>query len=326
MVFRIQGKQLFFTWPQNDCSTQTCVDTLRERFKDFNVLWVEAVRENHQDGTPHIHALVLCGEKVRLSGNSLLELNGKHGHYKAARNPKYLHETYFQKDPVEISSFGDWPYKGATKNLGDEIAQALLSGKTAKELCETHPGYVMSHLQKILLFQALICPQREQGLTKVNLTMGPSSVKLARWLGMNLHTKRRIRANQLYVHSEPGMGKTTTFGLLEREISIFRPVRPNGNNVYWDGYSDLETELILFDEWCQQWPVTIMNDLLSGAPTTLKIHGGTIQKRINKPVVLLSNVELERSYNNVPTQVALAFIQRFENLHVTEPLNLFVLN
>lgn len=324
-IFRIQAKQLFFTWPQNDYSPEDAVTVLKERFQDFGITWIECVQEEHKDGSLHLHALVLCEEKVRKSGNHLLEMNGKHGHFKPARNPRGLHEDYFQKNPVQYASFGVWPFQDKKRKISDEVAEALLNGVPLKELASLHPGFVMSHLQKMLLFQALVCQSGERVPVKMNLTMDPCSAKLARWLGMNLHTKRPIRAPQLYVHSSPGVGKTTTFAMLGQEINIFRPVRPNGSSVYWDGYSDEETDLILFDEWNCQWPITAMNDLLSGAPTTLKIHGGTIKKNINKPIVLLSNLHITKNYPNVPHQVYDAFIDRLQGLTISEPLRLFKL-
>lgn len=326
-TFRIQAKKLFFTWPQNDFDTAKCVEVLTARFSKWRPIWIEAVKEHHKDGTLHLHALVLCDEKVRASGNQWLEMNGKHGHVKPATNPRGLHDTYFTKDVVEHFSYGEWPYGTKKQKISDEVATALLEGATVNSLVDSHPGFVLMHLPKIMMFKAIACNQvNEHAPVRMIQTMDPSSAQLAMWLGKNLFTKRRIRASQLYVQTEPGMGKTTTFAILNREVNIFRPCKPNSTSVYWDGYSDDTTDLILFDEWNQQWPITTMNDLLSGAPMTLKVHGGIVQKNKNPPIVILSNLPLNKNYGGVDYTIYKAFLSRFKELVITEPIRIFELN
>nr|CAP57996.1 hypothetical protein [Wheat dwarf virus] len=56
--FRVYSKYLFLTYPQCILEPQYALDSLRTLLAKYEPLYIAAVRELHEDGSPHLHVLV----------------------------------------------------------------------------------------------------------------------------------------------------------------------------------------------------------------------------------------------------------------------------
>ena len=95
--FRLNGKQFFFTYPQCDTSKEQVMAAIKRIFGG-ELNWAVVARENHQDGTPHIHAVIVLKSKFSTRDTRFFDcIAGKHGNYQACRS---LNKTleYVMKD------------------------------------------------------------------------------------------------------------------------------------------------------------------------------------------------------------------------------------
>nr|API65432.1 RepA [Wheat dwarf virus]API65440.1 RepA [Wheat dwarf virus]API65444.1 RepA [Wheat dwarf virus] len=65
--FRVYSKYLFLTYPQCILEPQFALESLRTLLAKYEPLYIAAVRELHEDGSPHLHVLVQNKLKLRAS-------------------------------------------------------------------------------------------------------------------------------------------------------------------------------------------------------------------------------------------------------------------
>lgn len=99
------AKNVFLTWPHNDTAKEIIIHSILEhdRLKG-HIEYVVVCEETHEDGEPHIHALVILDNRFRVNNKVWDEIGGKHGDYKAARDIA-ASITYVKKD-------GNWCDQG----------------------------------------------------------------------------------------------------------------------------------------------------------------------------------------------------------------------
>lgn len=88
------------TYPRCDVPPQAVLEYLQEKhqIKEYVIC-----REEHQDGTPHVHAFVKVVKKISFK-HDLFDLPEHHGHYEVAKSWKAV-QKYVTKDGNYISSF-----------------------------------------------------------------------------------------------------------------------------------------------------------------------------------------------------------------------------
>lgn len=84
--FRLSAKSFLLTWPRCDASKELCLDTLR------NIAAVAKYvicREQHADGTNHLHAAVMFSRKLDVRNPAYFDITDGmvvyHGNYQSAR-------------------------------------------------------------------------------------------------------------------------------------------------------------------------------------------------------------------------------------------------
>lgn len=108
MVFRLNAKNIFLTYPQCDISPEDAAETLSGLYTPPAACAV--CREEHKDGNYHLHALVLIGHRHDHRDVRFWDLGSAHPNAQSARNPK---------DVLNYISKKGQPYKTSNWDLGE---------------------------------------------------------------------------------------------------------------------------------------------------------------------------------------------------------------
>lgn len=102
--FRYRGVRVFLTYPRCDLTVQELRDGLSTTLAGLDaplaIIGYLAARERHQDGTPHLHALLHFERRLDTSDVRLFDVKGHHPNVKPARAYKNIIK-YIKKG-------GDW--------------------------------------------------------------------------------------------------------------------------------------------------------------------------------------------------------------------------
>lgn len=323
--FRLQAKNLFLTWPQCEAAKEDVLQKIKEKWST-TLEFAVVSKEEHADGSPHLHAAIALKQKYRCRDSSDLDsLANSHGNYQSARSMRNT-VKYVTKDGdfiahgVNVSTYLD-AAKTKKSTKASVIATQIMEGVEIRQLLQEDPGYVMANLQKIQKFQLLV---RSLGQAptitwaKLNLppSLSPALLKLGNWMNSNLNQTRRLRQKQLLLSSPPGLGKTT---LVEKLINYFH-VYPHVGGKWFDGFDDATHDLIVFDEFVGGVPMTVMNKVLDGQRCTLEIKGASIWKIRKQPVMILTNKTYDNLYTGekVDEVVRQAFFDRVEYVRLEQ--------
>lgn len=94
----------FLTYPRSDFEFQELYEFLASH---GGVSYCRIAKESHEDGSPHVHALVKYSKRVRSRDNRLFDFNGRHPNIQSARSPaKVL--AYLSKEG-NFCDFGTLP-------------------------------------------------------------------------------------------------------------------------------------------------------------------------------------------------------------------------
>lgn len=96
--FRLSAKNLFLTYPRCDLDPERARLHLLGTLGIANILYMVIAREQHQDGTPHLHVCIALATKVNIRDPAALDLPPDwHGNYQGVRNMKQT-IRYVKKD------------------------------------------------------------------------------------------------------------------------------------------------------------------------------------------------------------------------------------
>jgi Geminivirus Rep catalytic domain len=95
MVFRICGNAFFLTYPKCTLSKEELQVHLMQLVP--RMLYYIIARELHEDGTPHLHALITVGRRVDIKNERYFDKDGFHCNIQLARNVE-ASKTYCKKD------------------------------------------------------------------------------------------------------------------------------------------------------------------------------------------------------------------------------------
>lgn len=324
--YRLAGKNLFLTWPQNDATKEHVLEQLLEMFGD-KVEFAIVAKERHQDGEPHLHAVLALKRRVDWVvrvGHRLDQVTGKRGNYQAARSlldvVKYVSKDGdFIEHGVDVATFLE-AAKSKKNTKTAVVAKGLMDGMTVADLNEQYPGFVMMNLQKILTYQAHLIswsqtPARTWEPLTVTTDMSDPLLRLAGWLNANLGVERQLRQKQLLLSSEPGMGKTW---LIEKQIAECFKVFKHPAGKWFDGFDTSIHDVMVFDEFVCGVQASLMNKVVDGSVQLLEVKGGTIHKIRNIPVIVLTNLTVDEMYIQARPAVRRAFLDRFEYIRLND--------
>lgn len=205
--FSLATKSIFVTYPRCEVEKEVLRDFLITLGADKLVV----ARENHEDGTPHLHAYAHWEKQKRFSEKTL-DLLGHHPNIQSCKN---IHAVlkYVKKDGnyLEHNMKVD-AIEEAKKSKKSVIATELMMGKkTLREAAEENPELLFQYgtLKKNLELYKIDCKQAYEGLREC-----------------------------YWIKADPGKGKS------QWARRKFPGLYEKPQNKWWDGYQGEETVLM----------------------------------------------------------------------------------
>ena len=102
--FRIQARHFFLTYPRCTVTKEQALQQLKTAFPVARS--IKVAQEHHEDGTPHLHAVVTCSRKYDCRARDRLHLKGEdgtvfQGDYQAVKNINAVN-NYIAKDDTPL--------------------------------------------------------------------------------------------------------------------------------------------------------------------------------------------------------------------------------
>lgn len=241
-TFRAQGKNFFLTYPKCDMSKQDAAENLQHKLAlDYLLI----AREMHQDGTPHLHALLRAKKKANIKNASFFDLAFFHGNYQTARDTDAVKE-YIEKsdkEPLEIGVY--------ESNKQSEVQKRALANKQI--LTEPLPKLVDKGEISIYSYKLL-----RESVMLYNLD--------------KLEVPEYMPKKCYWIYGKTGIGKSRWVRTKFPGQFYEKP-----QNKWWDGYTG--QKVVLLDDYdlkgdCLGHNLKIWADCYS---FTAEIKGGTIR-------------------------------------------------
>ncbi len=307
--FRINCKQLFLTYPQCSADKQVVLTSIIEK---LDPEWAIVCREAHEDGTPHLHCVIVLKKPKNIRGFTLLDsIAGQHGNYQAARNLLKV-ISYVTKTSEYVAYQINLPQylakaaqkKNRTKSKADIVAARIGAGESLFDINASLPGYVMIHKRKLEEYAAWtsLKRQRESKLEWKVPALDThcafsQEYEILEWIIQNIKTDRTFKQEQLWVWGDRGTGKTSLIHWLEKFLVVYWIPHEDFDDDYEDGCYDLA----VCDEFKGTRKITWLNRFVQGGAMRLRKKGTQGMKRDNIPVIILSNYPIQYAYScNVP--------------------------
>lgn len=103
-AFRLQGKNFFLTYPHCEMSREDAADALNHKAAlDYLLI----AKEDHMDGTPHLHALLTSKTKLNIKNATFFDIGAYHGNYQTARKTDDVRAYLLKSDtqPLELGVY-----------------------------------------------------------------------------------------------------------------------------------------------------------------------------------------------------------------------------
>lgn len=304
--FRLNAKNLFLTWPKNDADAGDVMNKILERFGTDNVSYVCVSEELHEDGSPHLHALVCLKSPCNIRDASDLDVvgGGKHGNYQSTRKVSDVYK-YVRKGGLFVEH-GKYEGKTETEKVSSAVARQLKEGKPLEHVEEMDPGYFMLHQRQILEYQNFLSRK------KLKMASRPPPLVYNQWgFTFEIGFEREFKQKQYWIYGPPNTGKTSlVLSLLEHGFRGFI-IPINNDFAEWD---DECFDFAYIDEFKGQLTVQFLNEWLQGSPMVLNAKFGQRKKTKNIPIFILSNFEPEICYKNVSSTAISALTTRIHRI------------
>lgn len=315
--FRLAGKAIFLTWPQNDITKEDLMAKLVSLW-EAKLSWAVVAEESHKSGEPHVHAIAQFTERIDLkNANPVLDaLTGKHGNYQAVKSAKKV-LRYVCKDGQYITH-GEVPDFAEKAKLQDWAAKLIMEEQaTYRGLVRQQPGYCMTQKRKLEEFIGWSKRQRlaDSLLPWRVLTVKPNApyVHQALWtfLRENVLVPRTPRQAQLWLSGLPGVGKTRFLSYLRARLRVYDMPRDED---FYDDFEDGCFDLVVLDEFKAHKKIQFLNAWADGQPLPLRKKGSQSVKTDNLPLIIVSNYTIEECYKSGVGRDAL--VDRFTQVFV----------
>lgn len=284
--FRINAKHLFLTYPRCHLDKQVAYDQLVQKFTPERII---VSREDHADGTPHLHAYLGLYEKRNFTTATFADLflipDLFHGNYQAVHSVKATIK-YVTKDKDYLSNFDI--EKPTTQKSRREWAsdQVVNHRKPLHELVIEDPQLIFGY-NRLLQDISSFCRDCS---TKTSLDLPPF---LPNPWGLVLPSSRAAKRRHFWLWSErPNVGKSFHFAKpLEAD---YKAVIQAGDFSYW-GVS-LDTQLLILDEYNNPGlKYNQLNSMCDGTFGYRIFHGGVV-RLASTLIIVLSNQPISTLY------------------------------
>lgn len=352
--FRFKAGCVFLTYSQCPLSKEMTavkfLGDLKWPSPDFKAqMRIAIARENHQDGNHHLHVLVEFPNVMSTSDPRFFDLCHEgvvyHPNIQAPRSKAAVADYITKDDPKPLlmnwdmvvwhqlleagrksskrrsrdpkSASSSEPGKKPPKT-GDVVADLALNGKSIREMIEERPelrGYLLLHCRAVQHFQNVVgnldLPKPKFGQLWVPTTFYAGEYPSSRRC-FKVQPDRPHRTKGLWLHGPTSIGKTT---MIHRMTDL-------GMIPYWFPYNndhaqyqDGRYSFIVMDEFVGGVPLNQLNALLDGRPLQLNTKGGSVIKKDQLLVIIISNKEPRLCYPNTDPLVLDALMARFHIHH-----------
>lgn len=333
---RVQSKQFALTYPRCDVEPADVMNTIANTFGD-KVKWVVVCKEDHKDGTPHLHVALKFKAALRYTdshGKYWDFLTGQHGNYQRMRSEmKWL--RYVIKDGVIVHTEGFDPFahvrllEGKLGTTSERVAQSIIEGESLLSLAKgENKGYVLRNLRKMQQYNELIRSDDAVGVSLSLHHVVPQSLSLDEmtifsWLQSAQQWRGNRRIRHLRITSTPGIGKTS-LGL--ELFSYFNIYSMALEDKWYDMWDDSRYDLVILDEFKGQKSVQQLNLFTDGARCSL-VRRGTAPAihKIKTPCIMFTNFTWEECYPHASPVELVSLGRRWTNVEVTNGEDLFKL-
>lgn len=328
--FEVNCQTLFLTWPRNATEPKLVLQRMVDAWRS-ELEFALVAREKHRVETPvtqfHLHAVMRFKCRKHFRNSDILDaLAGRHGNYQPARSVKKVLE-YVCKDKDWVSfpeGFDPVVAPAIAGGKFDQAAKSLIAGQTLLELNKEMPGFVLQHKRKLEEYQALVNPPRLPKATWIGCsidlgihpTKDPEFIKAATdlgfWMNGNLCVPRGVRASQLWIQGESGVGKSTLLDKLAERMRVY--IIPCDG--WYDEYDDDAFDLLVLDEFCGQLPVYMLNKLADGTHMMLpRRNRPPYLKKKPLPLIICSNLSPRDVYHKINDSQLAAVTSRFTHVY-----------
>lgn len=152
------------TFPRCEKSREDALEALHHLPTVRPLLRAVVAREEHQDGTPHLHVLAVFGGVIDTTRPDFFDpVGGQHGNYQKTKNERDWY-NYVTKADKAFVTFGEFVFteSGRKATVSDEVALSLKDGVSMRELVRERPGFVLRHQRLIREFTVLLSSFKEQ--------------------------------------------------------------------------------------------------------------------------------------------------------------------
>lgn len=336
--FRLHGTNLFLTYPQCSILPTDAEDIVKRKLKNYE--WSIWGKELHEDGSPHLHAFIRLTKPCDLRTPTCLDIIGgglvSHGNYQVARDPKACLDYVVKGGQVECfnttldAARTMFTAAGRKRNATELIMEELQAGKDLTEVARDHPEhmtFIVLHSDRIEKFFA----QTLVAATKPKLTFVkavpkcpdqpmPWDLGICQWLNQNIGQHRAFSQKQLWVYGPTCHGKTSLLIRLGEMLRIYTVSKEN----FYDEYKDTLYDLIIFDEYHAEKTIQWMNSFCDGSVFPLAQKGKQTVKRVNHPIIVMSNLSMRQCYHKVDQSIFDTLYRRFEEIALGAPLEIAV--
>lgn len=326
--FDRRGPAWFLTYPQCPLRKEDLLEQLLDKLSGgLRPVYCVVAQEKHDDGSPHIHALVVYPSVRRIRSCRAFDWDGYHANIQPARSIADV-DGYVRKGG-DFCDYGTRPPPDSQPNRrsgrAEVLSTAIRGGASIQTLLQDHSGFLLLNLQKVRTFKSYVDAQPKDKEPWPELVddityVVPSNdnnrfVKL--WLWSNIRKPRAFKQRQLWLHGGPDLGKTSLVNYLERFLRIYYfPLEETFHDLYDDDY-----DLIVLDEFNAQVTIAQLNKWLDGQRFNIRIKGGQMMKTKNIPVLILSNHSPAECYRNSNARVVFdALLTRISVIELDSPL------
>lgn len=333
-------KGWFLTFPQNSTSKEEVLSRLRAHFDKTKmaIKWVRIAQEKHLSGDLHLHIALMLEAPLSTRVSSYFDfVGGKHGNYQTMKSVPGSLEYCAKSDPTPLD-YGTIPAVATNKRRADSdtngnskrskssiVATSVTSGSSMDQICDLDPGYFLLFQHKIHDFYSYWhCRQKGSSLTPhpgwIYYSGQDCNTRIVvDWLNRNMFSARPFKQQQLYLHGPPNTRKTSLVALLR---PYFNVMDVDYQEDYYCGYTP-SVNLLFFDEFKGQKPVTHLNKLIEGSPIPLKRKFKmAITKEKNIPAIFCSNYAPHQAYSKIISMALDSFLARLLVVNLTDPLDL----
>lgn len=144
-TFRFESTSAFLTYPRCTLTKEQVLDALSAK---LDIKFYRIARELHEDGTPHIHAVVKLNRQLRTRDQRYFDIDGFHPNIQTPRSLKNVCE-YVSKDGDVLDTFP----ASSTKHSWADILPACTTRDEFLVHMRTHfPRDFIINLDRILNF------------------------------------------------------------------------------------------------------------------------------------------------------------------------------